>query len=103
MKLLFSSVFEQDFAELVTYFAREASVDVATRFEESAYQVIELLQQHPEQGRLRKELRPEGIRSFRLHDFNRYLLFYQVKGNELVLLRLRYGGMNLPALFMSFD
>jgi len=31
MKLLFSSVFEQDFAELVNYFVREASVDVATR------------------------------------------------------------------------
>jgi len=30
-------------------------------------------------------------------------VFEQVKGNELVLPRLRYGGMNLPALFLSFD
>ena len=103
MKLLFSSVFEQDFAELVTRFARDTSEEVGTRFERSTYELIELLLRNPEMGRLRRDLRPAGIRSFRIRGFERYLLFYQVKGKELVLLRLRYGGMNLPALFLSFD
>jgi toxin ParE1/3/4 len=99
MRLVFSSVFEQDFVELVTLLAAQASADVATRFEENACRLIELLLQHPELGRARADLRPEGVRSFRVRGFNRYLLFYRVAGDELVLLRLRYGGMNLQVLF----
>jgi len=101
MRLVFSSVFESDFAELVTKFAGSVSAVVATRFEDNTYQLIRLLSQQPEMGRLRKDLKPEGIRSFRVRGFDRYLLFYQVRGEDLVLLRLRYGGMNLPALFLS--
>src|SRR5579862_5135060 len=103
MKLVFSSVFEQDFAELVTYFAREEADELATRFEESTYQIIGLLLQQPELGRPRRDLKPAGIRSFRLRGFKRYLLFYQIRGAELVLLRLRYGGMDLQSLFLSWE
>ena len=103
MKLVFSSVFEQDFAELVTYFAREESQRLAVRFEESTYDLIALLLRQPELGRLRTDLKPAGIRSFRLRGFKRYLLFYQLKRAELVLLRLRYGGMELQSLFLSWE
>src|SRR5947209_2963102 len=102
MRLVFSSIFEQDFAELVTLFSAEASPGLAVRFEQRTYNLIELLMQHPEMGRLRKDLKPAGIRSFRVRGFERYLLFYQIRGEDLVLLRLRYGGMNLPSLFLSF-
>src|ERR1043166_9507196 len=99
MTLVFSSIFEQDFAELVTLFARKASTEVATRFEKNTYRLIEMILRHPQTGRLRPDLNPAGIRSFRVPGFSRYLLFYQIKNAELVLLRLRYGGMNLQALF----
>jgi plasmid stabilization system protein ParE len=103
VKLVFSSAFEEDFAELVTRFARDASAAVAARFEQNTCKLIQSLMQHSEMGRRRTDLRPEGIRSFRVHGFDRYLLFYQVRGNDLVLLRLRYGGMNLQALFLSLS
>lgn len=103
MKLVFSSVFEQDFAGLISHFASEASSGAATRFEENTCALIGLLLENPEMGRLRKDLRPEGIRSFRVRGFDRYLLFYRVQGEDLILLRLRYGGMNLPALFLYLD
>jgi plasmid stabilization system protein ParE len=99
MKLVFSSLFEQDFVELVTLFSREHSPELARRFEQSTYALIEQLMAHPQTGRLRKDLKPEGVRSFRVRGFNRYLLFYLIRGEELFLLRLRYGGMNLQALF----
>jgi addiction module RelE/StbE family toxin len=99
VKLVFSSVFEQDFAELVVRFTNEASSEVAHHFIESTIKLVRMLRQHPELGRPRKDLRPAGIRSFRLQGFERYLLFYQVEEDNLVLLRLRYGGMDLPALF----
>jgi plasmid stabilization system protein ParE len=95
MTLVFSSVFEQDFAELVTLFLPEVSV----RFERNTYKLIHLLRQNPEMGRVRKDLRPDGIRSFRVRGFNRYLLFYQIRGDELLLLRLRYAGMDLQSFF----
>jgi toxin ParE1/3/4 len=103
VKLLFSSVFEQDFAELIAYFATEGSADLATRFEEKTCELIRQLSFHPELGRPRDDLEPEGIRSFRVPGFKRYLLFYQIRGTELVILRLRYGGMNLQALFTTFS
>jgi toxin ParE1/3/4 len=96
-------LFEQDFAELVSRFASEASQDVATRFEENTYGLVQLLTKNPQLGRLRSDLKPAGIRTFRIRGFDRYLLFYQVRGEELVLLRLRYGGMNLQALFHSLQ
>lgn len=103
MRLVFSSVFERDFAELVTHFAREGSEEVAVRFEQNTYALIEALLRHPEMGRLRKDLSPPGIRSFRVQGFERYLLFYQVRDEDLILLRLRFGGMNLPSLFSPED
>jgi len=103
MNLVFGSVFEQDFAELVTHFAREASPELGARFEENTCALIELLLQQPELGRQRKDLKPEGIRSFRVKGFDRYLLFYQLRGEDLVLLRIRHGGMNLQALFRYLD
>jgi plasmid stabilization system protein ParE len=101
MKLVFSSVFEQDFAELVAFFSREHSPELAARFEQNTYALIEQLMTQREIGRLRKDLNPEGVRSFRVRGFERYLLFYLLRGDELVLLRLRYGGMNLQALFLA--
>ena len=101
MNLVFSSVFEQDFAELVTFFSREHSPELAARFERSTYVLIEQLMTQPEMGRSRTELKPEGIRSFRVGGFERYLLFYLVRGDELILLRLRHGGMDLRALFLA--
>ena len=68
------------------------------RFENQVCDLIELLLQHPELGRLRKDLKPDGIRSFGVPDFRNYLLFYLIKGEDLVLLRLRYGGMDFPRL-----
>jgi plasmid stabilization system protein ParE len=98
MKQVFSSVFEGDFAELVAYFQDNAGSDLSVRFENQICELIEWLMRHPELGRLRKDLKPVGIRSFGVPDFRNYLLFYQIKGGDLVLLRLRYGGMDLPTL-----
>ena len=101
MRLVFSSVFEADFAELVAYFQDNGGSNLSLRFENQICRLTELLLRHPELGRLRKDLMPLGIRSFGVPEFRNYLLFYRIKGNELVFLRLRYGGMDLPAL-LSF-
>jgi len=99
MKLIFSSVFESDFAELVGYFHEQGGGKVSAQFEESVCRLVELLNQNPELGRLRRDLRPGAIRSFAIPQFRNYILFYRISGNDLVLLRVRFGGMDLPGLF----
>ena len=75
MKLVFSSVFEADFAELIAYFQDKGGS------EDQVCELIELLTSHPELGRLRKDLKPDGVRSFVVPDFRNYLLFYQIQRN----------------------
>jgi plasmid stabilization system protein ParE len=101
VKLVFSSVFESDFAELVGYFFEQAGMEVSSRFEDSVCRLAKLLLQNPRLGRARPDLKPEGIRSLLVLDFRNYILFYRVDGNDLVLLRVRFGGMDLPALFQG--
>jgi plasmid stabilization system protein ParE len=101
MKLIFSSVFEADFAAGVEYLAREASEEIATRWERAVYHTLELLRKNPQLGRLRRDLNPSGIRAFGVKEFPRYLIFYTARENELVLLRVKHGAMNLHALFTA--
>jgi toxin ParE1/3/4 len=101
MKLIFSSVFEADFAAGVEYLAREASEEIATRWEIAIYRAVAQLQKHPQLGRLRRDLNPSGIRTFNVKVFPRYLIFYTVRDQELILLRVRHGAMNLHALFAT--
>ena len=99
MKLIFSSVFESDFAELVGYFSEQGGGKVSTKFEESICRSVKLLDQNPEMGRLRRDLKPSAIRSFAIPQFRNYILFYGISGDDLVFLRVRFGGMDLPRLF----
>jgi hypothetical protein len=100
MRLIFSSVFEQDFAELVIRFSEADSPNhLADRFEKRTYDLIELSLEAPGTRASAERPKTAGIRSFPIRGFRRYLLFYQVKGDEMILLRLRYGGMDLPMLF----
>lgn len=101
MKLIFSSVFETDFASGVEYLAREASEEIATRWEKSVYRTIELLQKNPRLGRVRRDLRPADLRTFGVKGFPRHLIFHLVRDNELVLLRVKHSAMNLHALFAT--
>lgn len=99
MKLVFAATFEADAAELSAYFHAEAGAAVAIRFENELARLAELLLAHPEIGRLRKDLRPDGLRSLVLQGFRNYVLFYRVEAGSLVFLRVRFGGMDLGALF----
>ena len=103
MKLAYNSVFEADYAELVVHFNEVGGVPLSHKFEDDVVSLTENLLKFPEMGRRRDDLKPDGLRSFRLRHFSKYILFYQIKGNELLLVRLRYGGMDLPMLFMTFN
>ena len=98
-RLVFSSVFEADFAEITAYLHTEASPKVSRQWETAVVRLVGQLQKFPELGRPRKDLHPPGIRTFLVNEFPNYLVFYRLVGNEIIFLRIRHGGMDLLALF----
>ena len=98
MELITRARFYEDVAEEVEYLARKAGAQTALRWSQAVDSTIQKLLRDPELGRPRTDLQPAGIRSWRVEHFRRWLIFYAVEEKALVLLRVRYGTMNLPAL-----
>jgi plasmid stabilization system protein ParE len=90
-----------DLAEELNWLNQRAGPEVAERWYEAVCSSIEQLRKHPGLGRLRRDLKPEGLRSWRVKGFARWQLFYLERPEALVLLRLRQGTMNLVVLDMS--
>lgn len=99
MKTLYRPQFWTDLEDGVTYLAKNASPEIATRWHEEVMGCVAKAEKHPQLGRLRHDLKPPGIRSLVLRQFPRYLLFYRVEGESLEVLRVKHGMMNLSALF----
>jgi plasmid stabilization system protein ParE len=98
-RMVFSSVFEADFAEITAQFAVLASPEVTVRWENAIIRVTALLKKFPELGRIRRDLRPAGVRTFRVKEYPNYLVFYRNTATEIIFLRVRYGGMDLTQMF----
>lgn len=91
-----------DLAEELAWLVDKAGPDVAEQWYQALKATIHQLEQHPLLGRVRKDLSPPGIRSWRVSGFPRWLLFYTVDRNDnLVLYRIRQGTMNLVVLKME--
>jgi plasmid stabilization system protein ParE len=103
MQLVTRPQFYLDVAEEVEYLARKAGAETAQRWSEAVDRTVETLLRHPKLGRTRHDLRPDGIRSWRVKRFSRWLVFFRVREEEkaLVLLRVRSGTMNLVVLEME--
>lgn len=90
-----------DLAEELAWLKERAGVETAERWYQALKDSIRFLEQHPFLGRRRADLQPDGIRSWRISGFPRWLIFYTVRDERLVLLRLRSGSMNLVVLKME--
>jgi toxin ParE1/3/4 len=79
-------------------YLRERDPDVAARFLAAIDRTVEGLALQPLKGRLRRfrgrDLR--HIRSWRVDDFENYLIFYRATGERLEVLRIKHGAMNFP-------
>jgi len=87
--------FYLDIAEAELWLLEHAGAEIADRWHESLWKTIDFLEQHPFIGRERRDLKHRGIRSWRVKDFERWLIFYGVHDNVLVLYRVLSGTMNL--------
>jgi plasmid stabilization system protein ParE len=90
--------FYLDIAEEAEGLARRANPETAVRWHAAVKRTIKQLALHPRIGRERPDLRPPGVRSWRVDHFRRWLIFYQIRESRVILLRVRYGMMDLAAL-----
>lgn len=91
-----------DLAEELTWLNDHAGAEVAERWYESLVATVQFIRKNPYVGRERKDLTPAGIRSWRMSDFPRWLVFYRVTGDEkVVFYRVRSGTMNLVVMKME--
>ena len=79
-------------------YIHEHNPDAALRFLQAIDRTVESLALQPFMGRLRKfhgrDLK--NIRSWRVDDFENYLIFYRFIGTRLEILRIKHGAMDFP-------
>ena len=100
MNVIVRPQFYLDIEEEVYWLLANTGMDVSRRWHDAVWQTIESLQTHPQLGRERKDLKQPGIRSWRVKYFTRWLIFYTLRGESLVLYRVRSGQMDLIRLEM---
>ncbi len=64
-----------DLAEELEWLKDKAGAKVAERWYQELLAAMEELKRHPQLGRQRSDLKPEGIRSWRIKRFPRWLIF----------------------------
>ena len=91
-----------DLAEELAWLNDKAGAEVAERWYDGLVATIQFIEKNPFVGRERKDLSPAGIRSWRVHGFPRWLIFYAVtEKGKVIFYRVRSGTMNLVVLKME--
>ena len=91
--------FKQDYAKQFGWYVGEAGTEVAWRFQAALDQSLKKLARQPELGRLRRFRNPRlhDLRSFQVErPFNKFLIFYRIRGEVLDAVRLMHGARDLP-------
>jgi toxin ParE1/3/4 len=79
-------------------YLHERNPDVALRFLAAIDRTVEGLAGQPMKGRLRRFRGSDlkSIRSWRVDDFENYLIFYRATKERLEVLRIKHGAMDFP-------
>jgi toxin ParE1/3/4 len=91
---------EEDVIEIASYIGADSPA-AADRFADAFERACELLVSMPELGHLQAFAHPEleGLRSFPVKGFEKYLVFYRIAPPVLEIVRVLHGARDLPALF----
>ena len=95
--VLRTEIAELDMAEAAEFLTEEAGLETALRFLSSLEASFSLLLEHPEMGRVYAagDTRLSGMRAWRVHHFERYLIFYQVSESSVTVYRVLHGSRDL--------
>ena len=100
VRLFESSLFLADHREVVTNLAG-VNPDAADRFCDAVESTLDLLTRHPEAGRLAGFSLAPDVRQWGVSGFRNYILFYQVRPDGVLIVRLLHGARGLPSLLLG--
>ena len=95
-KFILSEYVEPELEAIWEYIAID-NVDAADRFLEAAYRTIQQLARMPGMGRKRafSQARLRELRSFRVKDFDNYLIFYGPIPDGIEVFHILHGARNI--------
>jgi toxin ParE1/3/4 len=100
MKVLIRPQAWLDIEEDMDYLKDKANDETAVRFYDALRSALRELSKQPGLGRMRPELTPSGIRSWRVDPpFTDWLIFYQLAEEGLDIIRVKHGAMDIQTLF----
>ena len=106
-RLLRTERADRDLHEATVYLLEEAGEAVALRFLDLVEETFALIEEQPEIGRvyLAENPRLSDVRAWRVHRFDRYLVFYRILEEEdaLRVERVLHGSRNLWKLLSLED
>jgi toxin ParE1/3/4 len=97
--LIYRPRFWFDLEDGVAYLKHEASPEVAIQWHAQIMATVARVQKQPDLGRIRRDLKPNGIRSLVVRRYPQYLLFYLWQDDTIEILRIKHGMMDIPKLF----
>ncbi|MDD5138783.1 MAG: type II toxin-antitoxin system RelE/ParE family toxin [Verrucomicrobiales bacterium] len=101
MKLRLRPAFYADIEREELWLLERAGPEIADRWHEKLWHTLAFLQKNPLVGRVRKDLKFAGIRSWRVAEFDRWIIFYGVRDEVLVFYRVVSGTMNLSVMQLN--
>jgi Plasmid stabilization system protein len=100
MKVLIRPQAWLDMERDMDYLKSKADDETAIRYYHAVRSAFRKLSRQPRVGRPRLELRPAGIRSWRVDPpFQDWLIFYQLTDEGLDIIRVKHGAMDIQSLF----
>jgi len=89
-----------DIEEDMAYLQEKAGEDVSVGYYNAVRSALSNLSKQPGLGRRRPELKPSGIRSWRVDaPFTDWLIFYRLIDGGLDIIRVKHGAMDIQKLF----
>ena len=98
MKLIVRPAFYHDLAREEFWLLEHAGAEISDRWHEALWKTLEFLKTNPMIGRARMDLKHKGIRSWRIKEFDRWIVFYGVRDDSIIIYRVVLGTMNLLVL-----
>lgn len=87
-----------DLQEIACYLQRQ-DARLSPRFRVGYTQTCQWIARNPFAGRVRKGLRPEGLRGRAVFGFPRHFIFYLVDDDSVIILRVLHGSRDLTQVF----
>jgi plasmid stabilization system protein ParE len=98
MQVFYRPKFLEDMTREELWLMEHVSPEIADHWHQAVVDTIDFLRSHPRFGRERSDLAFPGVRSWGVENFRRWIVFYGLRDEALVLFRVVSGSMNLQIL-----